>query len=512
MINQVFEMVKFLDLKSINERYRAEIDFSIKRVLDSGWYLSGKENEAFEREFAEYCGVRHAIGCANGLDALKLIIQAYGFGEGDEIIAPANTYIASLIAISANGAMPILVEPDIETYLIDPEKIEAAITPRTKAIMVVHLYGRAMDMTRIWEIAKKYGLKIIEDSAQAHGAMFNGRRVGNLGDASGFSFYPGKNLGCLGDGGAVTTNDGELAEKIRALRNYGSDVKYHFPYRGTNSRLDEIQAAILRVKLPWLDRDNAERRKIAEKYCAEIQNPLVGLPLIPSDDDRCVWHVFPVRVKNRAEFQAYLESRGIQTVIHYPIPPHRQPAYTEWHDLVLPTTEEIHEQIISLPISPVMNDEEVSFVISSVNDWKGAQGVMLANVKEVEFDVKGDKRGRLVVQEALSDSCPFEIKRTFFIYGTAPTVVRGKHAHHKNWQLLICVNGSCEVVCEMPNGDRASYLLDRPSKGLIIEGMVWHEMKNFSHDSVLLVLASEHYDESDYVRDYNEFLRRIDDV
>lgn len=365
-------MVKFLDLKSINDQFRLEIDSSVKKVLDSGWYLLGKENEAFENEFAEYCGVKHAIGCANGLDALKLIIQAYGYGSGDEIIAPANTYIASLIAISANGATPILVEPNIDTYLIDPEKIEASITPHTKAIMVVHLYGRAVEMTRIYEIANKYGLKIIEDSAQAHGAKFNGRRVGNLGDASGFSFYPGKNLGCLGDGGAVTTNDDGLAERIRALRNYGSDVKYHFPYRGTNSRLDEIQAAFLRVKLPHLDADNDVRRKIAERYCDEIQNPIVELPSLPQDGDSCVWHVFPVRVKNRVDFQAYLESRGIQTVIHYPIPPHRQPAYTEWHDLVLPITEEIHEQIISLPISPVLKDAEVSFVISAVNDWKGA--------------------------------------------------------------------------------------------------------------------------------------------
>jgi dTDP-4-amino-4,6-dideoxygalactose transaminase len=261
-------MIKFLDLKAINEMHRLEMEAAIKRVLDSGWYLLGKEIESFEKEFSEYCGVKHAIGCANGLDALKLIIQAYGFGPGDEIIAPANTYIASLISISANGATPVLVEPDINTYLIDPEKIEDAITSRTKAIMVVHLYGRAMDMTRIWEIAKRYNLKVIEDSAQAHGAMFDGKRVGNLGDASGFSFYPGKNLGCLGDGGAVTTNDDELAEKIRALRNYGSDVKYHFPYRGTNSRLDEIQAALLRVKLPHLDNDKAVRRRIAERYCS----------------------------------------------------------------------------------------------------------------------------------------------------------------------------------------------------------------------------------------------------
>ena len=360
-------MIKFLDLKAINEQHRLEMEAAIKRVLDSGWYLLGKEIESFEKEFSEYCGVKHAVGCANGLDALKLIIQAYGFGPGDEIVAPANTYIASLISISANGATPVLVEPDINTYLIDPEKIEDAITSRTKAIMVVHLYGRAMDMTRILEIAKRYNLKVIEDSAQAHGAMFDGKRVGNLGDASGFSFYPGKNLGCLGDGGAVTTNDDELAEKIRALRNYGSDVKYHFPYRGTNSRLDEIQAALLRVKLPHLDNDNAIRRRIAERYCSEIKNPNVILPHLPNDAMQNVWHVFPVRVQNRAGFQQYLSDNGIQTVIHYPIPPHRQPAYVEWHGLTLPITEKIHEEIISLPISPVMAEEEVSKVVDVIN-------------------------------------------------------------------------------------------------------------------------------------------------
>jgi dTDP-4-amino-4,6-dideoxygalactose transaminase len=360
-------MVKFLDLQLLNERVRSELDAAVRRVLDSGWYLLGKEIEAFEKEYASWCGVRHCIGCANGLDALKLIIRGYGFGPGDEIIAPANTYIASLISISANGATPVLVEPDINTYLIDPEKIEDAITSRTKAIMVVHLYGRAMDMTRILEIAKRYNLKVIEDSAQAHGAMFDGKRVGNLGDASGFSFYPGMNLGCLGDGGAVTTNDDELAEKIRALRNYGSDVKYHFPYRGTNSRLDEIQAALLRVKLPHLDNDNAIRRRIAERYCSEIKNPNVILPHLPDDAMQNVWHVFPVRVQNRAGFQQYLSDNGIQTVIHYPIPPHRQPAYVEWHGLTLPITERIHEEIISLPISPVMTEDEMARVVDVLN-------------------------------------------------------------------------------------------------------------------------------------------------
>ena len=360
-------MIKFLDLHKINERFRAEMDMAAKRVLDSGWYLLGKEVERFERDFAFYCGVKHCIGCANGLDALKLIIKAYGFGPGDEIIVPANTYIASILAISGNGCTPVLVEPNRETCLIDEEQIESEITSRTKAIMVVHLYGRAMDMTKIWPLAKKYNLKVIEDSAQAHGAMFGGRRAGNLGDASGFSFYPGKNLGCLGDGGAVTTNDDALAQKIRALRNYGSDVKYHFPYRGTNSRLDEVQAAWLGVKLPHLDADNARRRQIAAKYRQGIVNPQIRLPSVPISPEQCVWHVYTVFCEHRDRFQKYLTDCGIQTVIHYPVPPHRQPAYVEWNDLSFPITEKIHDTVLSLPISPVMTEAEIDEVIAAVN-------------------------------------------------------------------------------------------------------------------------------------------------
>ena len=373
-------MIKFLDLKKINERFRREMDAAAKRLLDSGWYLLGKEIERFETDFAAYCGVKHCIGVANGLDALKLIIKAYGFGPGDEIIVSANTYIASILAISDNGCTPVLVEPKWETRLIDEDLVEAAVTPRTKAIMVVHLYGRAMNMTKVWAVAKKYNLKVIEDSAQAHGAMFDGRRTGNLGDASGFSFYPGKNLGCLGDGGAVTTNDDALAAKVRALRNYGSDVKYHFPYRGTNSRLDEIQAAWLGVKLPHLDTDNARRAEIAARYCAEINNPLIELPSVPqikhSNTQTLkqffphVWHVFAVTCPKRDEFQKYLTERGIQTVIHYPIPPHKQPCYSEWNDRSYPITERIHREIISLPISPVLTDEEVGEVIKVVNEFR----------------------------------------------------------------------------------------------------------------------------------------------
>ncbi len=363
-------MIKFLDLKKVNERFRAEMDEAVKRVLDSGWYLLGKEVEQFEAEFAAFCGVKHCIGVANGLDALNLIIKGYGFGPGDEIIVPANTFIASLLAISENGCTPVLVEPDWTTRLIDIERIEAAVTTRTKAIMVVHLYGRAVDMEKVWGIARKYNLIVIEDSAQAHGSKYQGRRCGSLGDASGFSFYPGKNLGCLGDGGAVTTDDGELAARIRAIRNYGSDYKYHHIYKGTNSRLDEIQAAFLRVKLPLLDEDNAKRRAIAERYVREIHNPLIELPVLPVDPEQHVWHVFAVTCAERARLEKHLEANGIQTNIHYPIPPHRQGAYTELSGLSFPVSEKMHREILSLPMSPVLTDNEVATIINVVNSFK----------------------------------------------------------------------------------------------------------------------------------------------
>lgn len=271
-------MIKFLDLKKINNRYREEIDSRIKNILDKGWYLQGDENENFTKNFANFCGTKFAIGVANGLDALNLIIKAYGFGNGDEIIVPANTYIATILAISENGCIPILVEPDIKTYNINPDSIEEKITSKTKAIMVVHLYGQAVQMEKIWKIAKKYNLKIIEDSAQAHGAIYQENRTGNLGDASGFSFYPGKNLGCIGDGGAVTTNDEELFNKIKAIANYGSDRKYHHIYKGVNSRLDEIQAAVLDIKLKHLDSDNNKRREISKYYRENIKNSKIILP------------------------------------------------------------------------------------------------------------------------------------------------------------------------------------------------------------------------------------------
>ncbi|MDR1243861.1 MAG: DegT/DnrJ/EryC1/StrS family aminotransferase [Endomicrobium sp.] len=362
-------MIKFLDLYKINQRYRNEIDTTIKRVLDSGWYLSGKENENFCKNFADYCGVKYCIGVANGLDALNIIIKAYGFSTGDEIIVPANTYIASILAISQNGCAPILVEPNIDTYTIDPDLIEEKITSKTKAIMVVHLYGQVVVMDKIWHLSKEYNLKIIEDSAQAHGAMYNGKRTGNLGDASGFSFYPSKDLGALGDGGAITTNDKDLYEKVKAIANYGSYVKYHNIYKGMNSRLDEIQAAVLNVKLKFLDEDNKTRRKIAKFYIENIKSPNIVTPKVNNEDSH-VWHVFVIRTKRRNELRKYLEDNGVQTVIHYPIPPHKQVAYKEWNNLSFPVTEKIHNEVLSLPISPVMTKEEVRKVVELVNIWE----------------------------------------------------------------------------------------------------------------------------------------------
>ena len=362
-------MIKFLELKKVNERFREEMGAAVKRVLDSGWYLLGKEVDAFEQEFAAYCGTKHCVGVANGLDALSLIIKAYGFGPGDEIVVPANTFIATLLAVSASGCTPVLVEPDWNTRLIDVNRIEAAVTSRTKAIMVVHLYGRVVEMEKVWEVARRHNLKVIEDSAQAHGARYQGVRCGNLGDASGFSFYPGKNLGCLGDGGAVTTNDDELVAKIRAIRNYGSDYKYHHIYKGMNSRLDEIQAAFLRVKLPHLDEDNARRREIAGRYVREISNPRIELPLLPPDPDGHVWHVFAVTCTQRDRLIRHLEERGIQTNIHYPTPPHKQGAYVELGGETFPISERMHREIVSLPMSPVLTNEEVSEVVEAVNEF-----------------------------------------------------------------------------------------------------------------------------------------------
>lgn len=362
-------MISFLDLEKVNNRFRQEIDMRIKDILDRGWYLQGEENEKFCQNFASYCGSKYALGVGNGLDALRLIIKAYGFGKGDEIIVPANTYIATILAITDNGCTPILVEPDINTYNINPDLIEAAITPRTKAIMVVHLYGQAVEMEKIWKIARKHDLKVFEDSAQAHGAKYQGRMTGNLSDAAAFSFYPGKNLGCLGDGGAITTNDEGIYQKVKALANYGSDRKYHHIYKGLNSRLDEIQAAVLDIKLPYLDADNKRRREISTYYRNNINNPLIVLPKT-YDEEAHVWHVFAVRTKERDRFQEYLRSKGVQTIIHYPTPPHKQEAYKEWNNRSYPITEQIHKEIISLPISPVMTDDEVVELVRIVNEYK----------------------------------------------------------------------------------------------------------------------------------------------
>ncbi len=362
-------MIKFLDLQKINDRFRTEIDSKIKEVLDSGWYLQGKQNDLFASHFSDFCGTKYALGVANGLDALRLIINAYGFGAGDEIIVPANTYIASILAITDNGCTPVLVEPDINTYNINPDLIEAKINKQTKAILVVHLYGQAVQMDKILELAKKYNLKVIEDSAQAQGAMNNGKRTGNLGDASGFSFYPGKNLGAMGDAGAITTNDKDLYEKCKALGNYGSDRKYHHIYKGLNSRLDEIQAGVLDVRLSHLDSDNSRRREIAKYYRENIKNSLITLPKT-YDELAHVWHVFVIRTNRRDDLQKYLESNDIQTNIHYPTPPHKQEAYKEWLDLSLPITEQIHREVLSLPISPVLTDEEMKKIVEVINAWK----------------------------------------------------------------------------------------------------------------------------------------------
>lgn len=362
-------MIPFLDLKKVNNRFRTEIDSRIKTILDKGWYLQGDENKLFAQNFAAYCGTKGFVGVANGLDALKLIIKAYGFGPGDEIIVPANTFIATILAVSENGCTPVLIEPDINTYCIDPDKIETAITPRTKAVIVVHLYGQVSPMEKVWELQKKYGFKIIEDAAQAHGAIYKGRRTGNLGDAAAFSFYPGKNLGALGDGGGVTSNDLNLLERIKALGNYGSDRKYHHIFKGVNSRLDEIQAAVLDVKLKHLDADNARRREIASYYRKNIKNPRIILPQV-YDEMAHVWHIFVIRCEARDRLAKYLEDNGIQTNIHYPTPPHLQGAYQEWNSLSFPLTEKIHKEVLSLPISPVLTNEEVKKITDIISSWR----------------------------------------------------------------------------------------------------------------------------------------------
>ncbi|MFC2107370.1 DegT/DnrJ/EryC1/StrS family aminotransferase [Bacteroidota bacterium] len=369
-------MIKFLDLQKTNSQYAKELKQAAAEVIDSGWYLLGERVQRFETNLANYIGVKHAIGVANGLDALRLILKAYiemgVMKEGDEVIVPANTYIASILAITDNRLKPILVEPDIGIYNLDISIIEQHITKRTRAIMVVHLYGQVCWSEELELIAKKYNLKIIEDNAQAIGAVWSKRKTGSLGNAAGFSFYPGKNLGALGDGGAVTTNDDKLASVIRALANYGSSKKYINIYQGLNSRLDEIQAAILRVKLNRLDADNQRRREIAQHYCENITNSDIILPstsLSVSQTLSHVWHLFVIRTPHRDQLQQYLTENGVQTLIHYPIPPHKQLAFKEWNNLILPITEKIHNEVLSLPISPIMREEEFVNVVERINEF-----------------------------------------------------------------------------------------------------------------------------------------------
>lgn len=366
-------MIPFLSLKAVTALHGPEINEAVTRVVNSGWYLQGEENKKFEEDYSAYIGTKYTVGCGNGLDALIWIFRAYVelgvMKPGDEVIVPANTYIASILAITENGLTPVLVEPSIDTYQIDDTKIEAAITSKTKAILIVHLYGQCAYTEKIGELCKKYNLKLVEDNAQAHGCKFNGRHTGSLGDAAGHSFYPGKNLGALGDAGAVTTNDADLATAVRSLANYGSSRKYVFKYKGRNSRLDEIQAAVLDTKLKYLDEDNLRRREVAKYYIENIKNPEIILPKV-KDWDSHVFHIFSVRCKHRDELQKYLTENGVQTVIHYPIPPHKQECYKEWNNLSFPITEKIHAEELSLPIGPVMKKNEIMDLVAIINNYK----------------------------------------------------------------------------------------------------------------------------------------------
>ncbi|MDQ6786000.1 MAG: DegT/DnrJ/EryC1/StrS family aminotransferase [Acidobacteriota bacterium] len=361
--------IPFLDLKAAYTELKDELDAASQRVLESGWYIGGGEVEAFEREFADYCGAKNCIGVGNGLEALHLILRGFGIGEGDEVIVPANTYIATWLAVSYAGATPVPVEPNPNTFNLEPKNIEAAITPRTRAIMPVHLYGQPSDMDAINEIARKHGLKVIEDAAQAHGARYKGRLTGRLGAAAGFSFYPGKNLGAFGDAGAVTTDDDQLADQIRLLRNYGSRVKYYNEVKGYNSRLDPMQASFLRVKLKYLDQWNARRVKVAEKYLHELVNiEEIVLPLV-SESVVSAWHLFVIRYANREKLQNFLESKGVGTLIHYPVPPHLSKAYEEMKNWEFPVSENSAETVLSLPIGPHLSDDAVEYVCSTVKSF-----------------------------------------------------------------------------------------------------------------------------------------------
>jgi len=387
-------VIDFLDLNATHEPYADELREAVHRVVDSGWYLFGEEVDAFEDDFSTYTGVEHTVGVGSGLAALRIILRAYKeMGEmrdGDEVIVPANTYIASILGITDNDLSPVLVEPDPRSYNLDPDRIEANITERTEAVMIVHLYGQNAYTEEIGRLCEAYDLKLIEDAAQAHGAYFRDQRIGSLGDAAGFSFYPGKNLGALGDAGAICTNDSELAECCRTLANYGSQEKYKNKYQGYNSRLDEIHAAALRVKLKYLDQQNQSRRKVAQHYLEGIHHPDVTLPTVvdfnradannkraPVDPSETpvtevkshVWHLFVIRHPDRDGLREYLEDQGIQTIIHYPIPPHQQEAYSEWGDRSLPIAETIHDEVLSLPMGPHLTTAGIDTVVSTVNQY-----------------------------------------------------------------------------------------------------------------------------------------------
>lgn len=367
------DTIKFLDLKVLNDSFEPYLTQAIERVMRTGWYLRGQATEKFEQEFARYCGVQHCIMVGNGLDALTLILRAYktqyGWGDGDEVIVPANTFIATILAIVEAGLTPVLCEPSLQDYLLDTERMTSLLTERTRAIVPVHLYGRVCNMRYINEWALENGLKVVEDAAQAHGAMYGGLRVGHLGDAAGFSFYPGKNIGALGDAGCVTTDDEQLATIVRMIANYGSAEKYVNQYKGINSRTDELQAAVLSVKLPRLDEDNNRRREIARLYTYGVDNPLITLPTLPQNLEEHVFYVYPIRCPARDLLQQHLRKKGIQTLIHYPIPPHKQEAFSEWNTLRLPVTERIHREILSLPVSPLLSDTQVHRIIQALNEF-----------------------------------------------------------------------------------------------------------------------------------------------
>ena len=364
--------IPFADFSPLHQELKDEMYNQFMEVYSNNWFINGKKVEEFEKAYAKYCNVNYCVGCGNGLEAIELILKGYGIGAGDEVIVCSHTFIASALAISKAGATPVFVEPEMNYYLIDEDKIEEKITDKTKAIITVQLYGQACQMNKINEIAKKYNLKVIEDAAQAHGALYNGKRVGSLADAAAFSFYPGKNLGALGDAGAVVTNDEELANRVREYANYGANIKYHHNVKGTNSRLDELQAAFLMTKLQILDKTNEYRRQVAKKYLEGINNSEIVLPQVAKTNEH-VWHLFVIRTKYRKYLQDYLEENGVGTVIHYPIPIHKQKAYGEYNNLSLPNAEELANTVLSLPMYYGMTDEEIQYVIDCINDFDSSK-------------------------------------------------------------------------------------------------------------------------------------------